>query len=476
MLRSLKEIEKTTRFFLLILLGFYFLFIVYASLINSGENAVKVRPEDAWFFIYLSPFARDFHALNVLRDITVNILFYFPFGIIAALVFSKEKPKYFSKGLWIGFCVSGLMETMQHFIGRHADTLDILSNTLGFIAGYEVVVAAMKRYDLRPLEFIGFLSERRQKNQANGFTALRFVYLCSYTFIALLPFDVSVNPYRIYDKLFAGNGYDVPRLVLNPLIHFGHGDWLSPSWMLTFLGYLPLAALTAVIGFYRSRISWINTVLYCLIFAVIVEAAQIFIMSQTTDFYNIVPAFAAGCAGWAGIRLWARLTRQPVKSCVPDGNSQAYFFLLCLYLIFLCAMAWAPYQFEFSVEAVRRKFLTQSNFVPFKYLHYHYRFNTIDLIKEFSLFIPVGILMALQKNRRRLQAQSLSGKSNLVAVYSLLKTGLFCFVFSGILELSQTICQGRYVDITDPVIGTAGSLIGAAVVLIYRRKGEGDYE
>jgi glycopeptide antibiotics resistance protein len=45
-----------------------------------------------------------------------------------------------------------------------------------------------------------------------------------------------------------------------------------------------------------------------------------------------------------------------------------------------------------------------------------------------------------------------------------------CFCFAGALELSQSICIERFVDITDPFLDAFGSVVGISLLRLLGRR------
>ena len=110
---------------------------------------------------------------------------------------------------------------IQAIIGRHSDPVDVLTNTGGFLLGFWMIVAAIKLFGLRPSAFLGFGPRTDPDQKIRIIAALRFLYVCLYLVVALVPFDISVNTSRVFSQLH-DTGPGSQRILLNPIYHFSH--------------------------------------------------------------------------------------------------------------------------------------------------------------------------------------------------------------------------------------------------------------
>lgn len=89
---------------------------------------------------------------------------------------------------------------------------------------------------------------------------------------------------------------------------------------------------------------------------------------------------------------------------------------------------------------------------PFNFFSDFYDGLTINLIGNFTMFIPVGIVWPVCFKK----------------LNNFLKASLACCGFSLFIELTQLFCDGRHTDIDDLILNTAGAMTGAAIVFIVR--------
>ena len=452
-----------SRLFLILVLLFI-LFIMLASLTPWKRG---IRKADRLAFLKL-PSYEDIFILHDLRDITTNVLLYLPFGIFLSLAVCATKPKLITPWLLAGSALSLTMEFLQSFIGRTSDAVDLITNSAGFIIGFWIAAIGVKYYGLRPAILIGIDPDDESNSRIRTIAALRFLYVCVFFIVALLPFRISVTVSEIYSQLLpdaAGNR----SIILDPLFHFREFPGSILKLMLLLLGFIPVAVLTAFLDLYRGRLSILSPIYFCLALAVISEGAQVFIISRTSDIITLPIAVIAGIVGWVAVRYWTKLqdihaedSSQPTYSAYRQRKATA--IALISYAIFLCLLAWSPYQFETNRGVIFRKILHQSNIRPFR-IHFASRnlSSALDLVKESGIFVPMGILIAFFlatycHNISRKKAAILSA--------------ILCSVFAAFLELSQSVCIGRYMDTTDIILAGLGGMAGVALFRLFSRKAQ----
>ncbi len=434
----------------------FILFIVYASWTPGSHNI------GGWWR-QISSFEQlsDIYQAHDFRDITTNVLLYIPLGIFLSLALSYRKLRFISPWLFIGPLVSITMETGQAFIGRSPDVVDIVTNTIGFFVGYWLVVAGVRFYGLNPSVLLGFDPDEELDARTQSIAASRFIYICLYVLIALVPFKVSVSVTKIYAQLFPDYLGNI-RIVLNPTYHLFH--WQETGLKLTWelLGLLPIGALTAILNGARGRLSILTSVYTCVLVVVICESAQVFILSRTTDMVMIPLAAIAGFLGWILVKIWFKL--QNIESVSDhegkETNWRSLAVALAGYGLVVTFFAWSPFDFEINPRIVFGKIIYESNLIPFKE-HFATRSlsSALDIVKEAGIFLPFGILISF------LICEIMPDSARWKVV---LLTGVFCAAFATFTELSQSVCIGRYIDLTDILLAGFGGACGAVLMRLFR--------
>lgn len=396
----------------------------------------------------------DAFRVHDLRDVTTNVLLYIPLGVFLAL--SRRRLRFLSPWLALGFGVSLAMEFGQTFIGRHPDFVDLATNTAGYLVGYSIVVIGVSVYGLNPRIFLGLDSEGEQDARTQSIAAFRFIYISIYVLVALLPFDVSVSLSKLYSQLIPDES-GTTRIILDPFYHLALWQENGLKLTLEMLGLVPVAVLTAFLGGLRGRISLFAAIFSSLLLAVACEIAQVFILSRTTDMAVVFLAVVAGVLGWAMVRGWFALQRVDVRAEGSDvGRDWRPLAVAAIgYCLVILFFAWSPFRFELDLRTVAGKVLHETNIFPFRE-HFATRSlaSAVDIVKETLLFVPLGVLLAYMF---REAAPSMSRRN------AILLTTVVSGLFATFTELSQAVCVGRFIDVTDILLAGFGGLCGAVM-------------
>jgi len=438
------------------LTALFILFIIYASWTPSDSGAGAGQK-----LLRGIEHPRDLFRAHNLRDITTNVLLYIPLGVFLALAVCRRKARFLTPWIIAGTVVSLTMEVGQSFIGRTPDVVDIVTNSLGYVVGYWVVVAAVRFYGLDPLVFLGFDQDGVQDTKTQSIAAFRFIYVCIYILIALLPFDISVRLSEIYAQLFADDTGKI-KIILDPA--YTVSNWQDNGLRLTLelAGLLPIGALTAFLNGVRGRLSAFSAVFSCVWVVVACEVAQMFVLSRTTDIVMIPIAIVAGIAGWGLVKVWFSVQEPAAQAGREESRSNWRPLAVALvgYALVIAFFAWSPFNFETDPKSVALKMIYDSNVVPFRE-HFATRSlaSAVDIVKETGLFVPFGLLLSLL---------IIEIRPNLPRTRVLLLAGVISAGFATITELSQAVCIGRYIDATDILLGGFGGLCGAVLLQLFR--------
>jgi len=378
-----------------------------------------------------------------------------------SLAVYRRKARFLTPWIIAGTLVSLAMEVGQSFIGRTPDLVDIVTNSVGYVIGFWLVVAGVRFYGLDPVVFLGFDPDEVQDSKTQSIAAFRFIYICIYVLIAMLPFDISVRLSEIYAQLLPDDTGRV-RIVLDPLYTVSYWQDNGLKLTLELLGLLPVGALTAFLNGVRGRLSAFTAVFTCVWVALICEMAQVFILSRTTDIVMIPIAVVAGIMGWWLVKVWfgvqgadARVARER-----DQANWRPLVVALLGYALVIAFFAWSPFDFEIDPKTVARKIIYESNLIPFRE-HFAVRSlgSAVDIVKETGLFVPFGLLLSLMLMEIR---------PGLPRLRTALLTGIISAGFATITELSQAVCIGRFVDVTDILLAGCGGLCGAVLLQLFR--------
>jgi len=231
-----------------------------------------------------------------------------PPGVFLALAVARRRARFLTPWIFVGTLVSVIMEVGQSFIGRHPDLVDIVTNSTGHVIGYWVIVAGVRFYGLDPVVFLGSIpaTNRTPKNAVD-----RRVAFCLHLHLRI----DRVAAFRYLRQPFEDIREVVPRRARRSA---DHPRPLVPSVSLAagrpeaHPGVAGSCAHRRVDGGparYQRSPQCLPPIYTCLWVAVACEAAQVFILSRTTDIAMIPLAALAGVVGWALIKTWFDLQK-----------------------------------------------------------------------------------------------------------------------------------------------------------------------
>ncbi len=422
----------------------YISFIMIASFYDTGVTRRSMS-----LFWNLSRLRPSFHNI---RDITTNILLYMPLGFFVGASRACVPGRRLGSAplLLAGFVLSFVVESIQAKVGRWSDIVDVMSNGMGYCCGYLVLYSAVKIYHFQPAALLGLQNDMRA-DSTQTLLALRFIYLLIAGLVALMPFDITVRFSTLLAKLSAQPLGGSPQIILDPLFHFRAPVFEFHEFLLQLLVFVPLAILSALILQRRGMRSSFAPALDCMIFALVMEAAKVFIRSAQSDVSVVIAAPLVGLLCGLAVNHFNDDTVQ--RNEVPahaDFRQRKMAFALLAYILFLILWSIAPYVFELRASALVGK-LRESNFLPFA-LHFSARSvsSAIDIAREFLLYIPVGLLSF------PLICDLINKRLRLILFLNLaLITATALFV-----EMLQLLVVGRYVDLTDVLLAVLGGTTG----------------
>ena len=122
-----KEFVFYKEIFLLLFLGYSLLLFELVT-----EKDVNI-PSGTNFIPFTEIFRYEFGSKLFLQQVIGNIILFIPFGYFATYYIKAKKPLNI---LIVVLLSSGVIETVQYFIGRSFDIDDIILNTIGGLIGF----------------------------------------------------------------------------------------------------------------------------------------------------------------------------------------------------------------------------------------------------------------------------------------------------------------------------------------------------
>ena len=423
----------------LLLAGLFVVFVAYVSWRPPVDDAWPYRG----FFTGLKRLGAGIYNARVLRDLVTNVILYIPLGVFVASALAAAGRRLSARWLLAGFAVTAVMETGQHFLGRVPDALDIITNTIGYVVGYGVVALLVGR-GFNPIVLMGFDPREDIDSRTQSLAVIRFLYVCVYVMVALIPFDLSVNYSIIYRQLL-GDAAGVVRIIPDPLYHLREG--IGGGLWLEFVALLPIAVVSALLNGLRGRSDITLAVFPCVAVVVVSEVAQLFIQSRTTDIVMLPLALLAGVVGWLLVRamLSARGSERECEDAEPR-HWRGVTVVLILYAFAALCVLWWPYQYELDYRAAAGKF--RAFFEP--------GIDAREVLLLFALCGGFGVFAWL------LSGQAFRGHDRIV-VFVLLAAAYAVFA-----EASRFIVAGYVPGAANVVAAACGALAGAGLVRLFR--------
>jgi len=265
--------------------------------------------------------------------------------------------------------------------------------------------------------------------QARNLSALA-LYVLVILALEAIPFDFTLNPVEIVHKWREGRIHLVPFAAFtDPLRQMG------TKTLTIFFLFLPAGLLLGAVG-KGARISssrW-SVLAFGLLLAGGVELVQLLVLSRHFEPTDIFTGTIAVWFGWRCERLWQPHTGSPR---VPWRQ-----VLFILWLGAYLTSAWTPFDFTVDGAAGRWAETTLIPFVDHQQQHYLYAFDGV--LHKILLFIPCGLLISAEPQRRR---------SAWLAV-------AFGVAVAAAGEAGQVFLPERTASVSDVVLAAIGSLAG----------------
>jgi VanZ family protein len=409
----------------------YWLFIVYASFIpfffNLDPNFLRWRLD-----VLVSESLYCALTRWLWSDIIGNILLYFPFGLL--WLGSLRSGRWLARSSiaplvigTIGLCAGLIIEIGQTFSPyRNPSMLDVFCNGIGALMG-----ATTGYFLFRALR--GSLGRRIVSLAHNrpGRILLGFLLLASIT-DSYYPFHITFDTPTL--------GSNLRRIYTTQLWPAFPSTWVDVIFdkgiIFVAIGYLIFRLQHQAKRGPSALCAWISAVFG----AVAIESGKIFFVGPTFQLANIFVSAAGALCGVTIIPALSRL--EPIRR-----RPQAV--LLAVMLAILCYFELWPFDWINAMELPAK--LAQIEGLPLiSYFVSVPHVALLDLAKKLFMALPLGFLAA--------EANPFRDADRRVR-YTVLLAGLISIV----LEACQLAIRSRVPSVTDVLIITSGSWVGAAI-------------
>ena len=299
-----------------------FVFILYETTIPFHFQFSLSQLQSGWERAVLAVLQGPGGVLSSRSDILGNVALFCPLGFFLTL-----SPVLLWAGRWrplllvlAGLLTSLAVETLQLFSPeRWTQTNDLLTNTIGTLAGVAVAIAAGR--DLFDQAWAWALQKLREEPPALILVLLTAVILLG----ALLPLDLSISRRSLLNQLLTAR--------LDPLTRPPEGWWVAglglvkQGWLFAFWG------VAAAYRLADRRRPWLQLLGWAALLSLVAEGSHIFVQSRSLS----VLAFIVNWCG-AGLGAAALLTSRRLGL----GGRNLTVALATGYVIYLVADSLSP--------------------------------------------------------------------------------------------------------------------------------------
>jgi glycopeptide antibiotics resistance protein len=414
-------------------------FALYGSLLPFHFRWVPFDAASAEFrFVMTAPSFGHVSRTNFLA----NTLLFIPigFGIAGALL--VDRPFRVLQFLWtaaialaMSTCISICIEFLQIFVpGRVSARADIEAQAAGSLIGLLVWLAAGP-----PLTM--WFRRAQSRNPRSRVRQAFAGYAALWIFVNLAPFDITFDLGELSSRFHSG------LIAIVPFASAGRGP-ARMAWdaFITLASAIPLAGLGLTtrtgLGSRKADAFAVGAAL-----VVLVEAAQVFIVSHAADVTDVI-------FGWIGVAIGTALLSRALSNgsgALPieeGGGGYGRGAAIAAWCAVLLAYHWMPYEFTFRSAAIHAK-LNGLSLLPFNGYNAGSNLNALnELLTKLGLAAPLGVIAAFVGRRDARLARAL-----------VLWIPAWIVIF-GAIEAGQLFLPSRYPDPTDVLVGVTGATAG----------------
>ena len=418
------------------------LFLFYGSLVPLDY---EYKPLGEAWSEFMGLMFKGLHVRSR-ADLGENFLLMIPIGFFGmGVVWPNERRIWrlpLTVVVWI-ICLSSsctIEFTQTFFLGRTPAFSDILMQSIGSFAG----ITAWWLWG-RKIWRRYFQSTHHRKSLSISEKIL-WIYLLALFGYNIVPLDLTLNPFGIYEKYKAG------RIILIPF-GFSYDNVAEFIYAVTTdtAIWIPAGFLWVFTKSKKPLQAW----LWSSAAVTIIEVAQLFISSRIFDITDIITGSVGAAIGViVCIKQPFWKIRPPEPRIKTDKQNKLTWIglgLFCVWCLFLAAVFWYPYELLIERKFVESQ-LNRFFQVPFHVYYYSGGLTAITAVFRKALFfIPLGIFLAMAA--RPLRKFGINSLLWLIA--------LLCFAGAGlVVELGQALMPNKIPDSTDLLFETLGGVSG----------------
>jgi len=239
----------------------------------------------------------------------------------------------------------------------------------------------------------------------------------------------------------------------NDLLGFDFTLFFENVFFWLIVGYLIM--LCYQLYWRKERRAKVSMIFLPIVYFSVLEFAQLFIISRTTDINDIISGSAGIYLGYFLYSITKNFRRVPIAE---DGIDLLKFPLI-LYIIFIIFAGLRPFDWTLAPDILAHD-LKADHLIPFyAYFRKHSLWNIFDLIDSILYFMPISLFWTYKLRGRGISFAS---------IYILtITTGLL--IGLGI-EITQIFSISRVAEITDVLSYGLGGALGTFLIYYFEKE------
>lgn len=395
------------------------IFMIYQVFIYGNLSGLSITSKEIIRKINFAPFYPLGSHISKM-DILTNVIFFFIFGVVFFYAFAQKRKfsiLIFAMAAISGMVLAGSVEFAELFMdSRVASLFDVILALFGTVLGYLTGLLSYLSSNGSP----GTKIRNILINRPLYFFVLAYAF---FLFLeAAFPFDFSLQVSDVWRNIKS------LRLMLPARLNILELFFSHKMLLFSILGFFLHRSLMQYTNSGKVR-TLLNSFLAGLIFAVITEGIQLFVVSGSPRMVDII----IKCLGLASGIL---------ASLFAKKDYQIYFgyaFILLVYFL---------YPFQLDLSGIKTK-LDIGSLIPFRIQLTATNTNVFnDFIHTCLLFLPAGFSLYIKRSKLGYSSTGLP---------RLFLTGL---LIGFVIEIMQLFINGRVAEITDALYAGLGCLLG----------------
>lgn len=349
-------------------------------------------------------------------------------------------------------CAAGLEFSQIFTTDRVVSQSDVLAQTAGGAAGVAIWVSLGQTW----IDWLRGAIGGAHHTSHRRLHAWLALYAIGWFVLLALPLDLSLSPADIVHKYRAGGIVLVPFGA--PYASRADLVWDVVSGMLACvpLGGLAAFSVTALRQAWTHR-GWTRiggAVGVGMAFVLAGEIVQVLVAERIADITDVLAgSMGVGVGVWLAFRHVQAAPAPEAERLLSPRRSAPALVSACGWIVLLAFYHWKPFAFNTDLGQARER-LAQMSLMPLRQYQWEAGVQMLSqaLLKS-GLGVPLGLCLSPLLGRRWVNAPA-------AARWRWMACGAIALVIFGTLETGQLFLPARVPDVTDVMLGCAGTLVG----------------